>query len=422
MQRYKNIPESFILFDISSFISETTEYDSVQFALKHAGKYAFDAAFLADQLAIYPKAKIKLPTFTNVYALFTPQSYEQSSSENLARFKASLLSGISILDLSGGLGIDDWAFSKHFQKVVSIDIDGELNKVVRSNMAKLGIFNMERLDADAYAFVDKNTDRFDWVYMDADRRTSDKRTYALADTEPNIFAIQDNVFSFTSNILLKVSPMLDIHALIDELKTVAAIWVVSAKNEVKEVLVHLKRDSQPSMPDAGSGIADAGYREQDQGGIVIHAVDVTDTGNTQFELPYESLQTEPTYANDGLWFYEPALALIKSNLASAYLKQHHIAQVGKHSIYGVGNTQVNNFFGRSFQLYESFEFNKGRLKTYLANNGITKANISKRNFPMEVDEIKKLTGLKDGGEHYLFFTTDEQGLKRVFHTGRGNTT
>lgn len=407
IQRYKNIPKTFISFDISPFINEMGEYDPARFAMQHAGKFAFDVAFLADQLAIYPKAKTKLPTFTSVYTLFTPQAYEQSSSENLAIFKASILSGTSILDLSGGLGVDDWAFAKRFKTVVSLDIDGELNKLVRSNMAKLGISNMERLDVDAYAFVEENVERFDWVFMDADRRASDKRTFALADTEPNIFVIREKVFSFTSNVLLKVSPMLDIHALIDELKTVVAIWVVSAKNEVKEVLVHLGNDNGHGVPAADS-----------KGKIEVHAVDVTDSGVVQFKLPYGALQAEPIYASDGLWFYEPSLALIKSNLASAYLKQHNIAQVGKHSIYGVADTRVKDFFGRAFQLYESFEFSKGRLKTYLANNGITKANISKRNFPMEVADIKKATGLKDGGEHYLFFTTDEQGVKRVFHAGK----
>ncbi|MES2780480.1 MAG: hypothetical protein V4651_11340 [Bacteroidota bacterium] len=424
IQRYKNIPDTFIDFEIAPFINDTGEYDSVQFTLKHAGKFPFDAAFIADQLAIYTKAKMKLPTFAGAYALFTPQSYEQSSSENLALFKASLLSGTSLLDVSGGLGVDDWAFSKRFQNVVSLDIDSELNKVVRSNMAKLGLSNIQRLDADAYAFVENNVDIFDWVYMDADRRSSDKRTFALADTEPNIFTIQNKVFSFTNNILLKVSPMLDIHALIDELKTVAAIWVVSAKNEVKEVLVHIARDPRSSTLDTGYQIQDTGSSIPDItitiDTIEIHAVDVSDVGNTQFHMPYGALQTEPNYASDGLWFYEPSLALIKSNLASTYLKQHNISQVGKHSIYGVSNVAVPGFFGRVFQLYESFEFSKGRLKTYLANNGISKANISKRNFPMEVAEIKKLTGLKDGGEHYLFFTTDEQGIKRVFHTGRGN--
>lgn len=401
IQRYKNIPDTFINFDISPFVNEASEHDSVQFTLKHAGKFSFDSAFVADQVAIYPKARTKIPSFTDSYCKFTPQSYEQSSSEKLALFKASLLLGETILDLSGGLGVDDWAFAKTFKRVVSIDIDADLNKIVRHNFEKLGVTNIERLDADAYHFVENNVNIFDWVYMDADRRSTEKRTYALADTEPNIFKIREKLFSFTSNILLKVSPMLDIHSLIQELKDVKAIWVVSSKNEVKEILVHIQQ------------VADAD-------GITIHAVDVSEDGNTQFELPYSHLQTEPNYANDGLWFYEPALALIKSNLASAYLKQHAISQVGKHSIYGVSNTSANDFFGRTFQLYESFEFSKGRLKSYLANNHITKANIAKRNFPMEVSELKKLTGVKDGGEHYLFFTTDEHGEKRVFHAGRGN--
>lgn len=401
IQRYKNIPDTFINFDISPFVNQAGEYDSVQFTLKHAGKFPFDSAFLADQLAIYPKAKNKIPSFTESYCIFTPQSYEQSSSEKLALFKASLIAGTAILDISAGLGVDDWAFAKTFQKVVSIDIDAELNKIVRHNFQKLGSNNIERLDADAYHFVENNVNIFDWVYMDADRRNTEKRTYALADTEPNIFDIREKVFSFTANILLKVSPMLDVHALIQELKHVRTIWVVSYKNEVKEILVHLEKSAPTEA-------------------ITLHAVDVTETGISHFELPYSALQTEPTFANDGLWFYEPALALIKSNLASAYLKKHSISQVAKHSIYGVSNTPVEDFLGRSFQLYESFEFSKGRLKSYLANNNITKANIAKRNFPMEVNEIKKLTGLKDGGEHYLFFTTDEQGIKRVFHTGRGN--
>lgn len=409
IQRYKNIPDTFINFDISPFVNTIGEYDSVQFTLKHAGKFPFDVAYLADQLSIYPKAKHKIPSFTGVYSIFTPQSYEQSSSEKLALFKASLVSGTNMLDLSGGLGVDDWAFSKSFKKVVSLDIDAELNKIVRNNFLKIGSTNIERLDADAYHFVDNNVNIFDWMYMDADRRNAEKRTYALADTEPNIFSIKDKLFEFTSNILLKVSPMLDVHALINELKHVAAIWVVSSKNEVKEILIHISKEKLNSQNESSHAAK-----------IIMHAVDVTETENTHFQLPYSAMQTEPTYANDGLWFYEPALSLIKSNLAPAYLKKYSISQVGKHSIFGVSNVQVPDFFGRAFQLYESFVFSKGHLKTYLANNNITKANIAKRNFPMEVTEIKKLTGLKDGGEQYLFFTTDEQGEKRVFHVGKDN--
>lgn len=394
LQKYKNIPETFIYFDIEPFIIENIGQDVSKVTLKLSQKFEFDFGYLADQLAIYPKARVKLPSFSACYALFTPQSFEQSSSEHLAIFKASLIKGGRLLDLSGGLGVDDWAFAKHFQKVVSIDIDYHLNKIVRRNFERMGISNVERLDEDAYAFVDKNVDMWDVIYLDSDRRSSEKRTHGLADTEPDILQLKDRLFKFTGHILLKVSPMLDLHAIINELKDVSDIWVVSSRNEVKEVLVHL-------VPAASAPM--------------IHAVEVDADKQIMYSRSYAEMQVSPQYANDGLWFYEPSLALIKSNLAAGYMQEKGVSQVAIHSIYGVSDVEVPGFFGRRFHLYESFEFSKSRLKAYLSNNGIVKANIAKRNFPMEVDELRKLSGLKDGGEDYLFFTRDAEDRKLVFH-------
>lgn len=397
LQRYKNIPDSFIYFDIAPFIIEYIGQDVSRLTLKLSQKFPFDFAFLADQLAIYPKAKLKIPSFSGVYCLFTPQSFEQSSSEVLARFKASLFKGRQLLDLSGGLGVDDWAFAANFEKVVSIDSDYHLNKIVRSNFKKLGISNVARLDEDAYAHVDKNVDMYGLIFVDADRRSGEKRTHGLGETEPNILLLKEKLFRFTEHILLKVSPMLDLHAIIDELKDVSEIWVVSVKNEVKEILVHLQ-------PDAAAPL--------------IHAVEAGAEGNILYSKPYTEMQQAKHFASDGLWFYEPSLALIKAGLASTYMQEKGIAQVALHSVYGVSDKEVKDFFGRKFQLYESFEFSKNRLKGYLSNNMISKANIAKRNFPMEVDELRKMAGLKDGGEDYLFFTQDAAGEKRVFHCRR----
>jgi hypothetical protein len=394
VQRYKNIPDSFINFNITPL---TYEQNSGHVALSHAGKYDFDTAFLVDQLLIYPKAVVKIPSFTAVYAKFTPQSFEQSSSEVLANIKSSLIFGKRILDLSGGLGVDDWAFSKRFEQVVSLDIDAELNKLVRYNFTLLQVANIQRIDIDAYQYVHNNVERFDWVYLDADRRVKDKRSYAIADTEPNIFTIKDSLFTFSENILLKVSPMVDIHAIITECKTVKEIWIVSHKNEVKEILVHLQQTE--SLP-------------------MIHALNIDGEQHQQFSKQYPIVQQELQPAVDGLWFYEPALSLIKAYLATSYMQERGISQVANHSLFGVSPTEVKDFFGRRFKLYESFVFSKGRLKTYLANNSITKANITKRNFPMDVAEIRQLTGLKEGGTDYLFFALDAAGEKRVFHCGK----
>jgi hypothetical protein len=398
LQKYKNIPETFIYFDIEPFVIEYIGQDISKLTLKLSQKFEFDFGYLADQLAIYPKAKIKLPSFSACYALFTPQSFEQSSSEHLALFKASLFSGRQLLDLTGGLGVDDWAFAKNFQKVVSVDIDYHLNKIVRRNFEKLGVSNVERLDDDAYVFVDKNVDMYDVIYVDSDRRSSEKRTHGLAYTEPDILRLKERLFQFTEHILLKVSPMLDLHAILNELKEVAEIWVVSSKNEVKEILIHLT-PHPPLTP-------------------VFHAVEVDSNSRIIYSRQYDEIVAPKQYANDGLWFYEPSLTLIKSGLASVYMQEKGISQVAQHSIYGVSDVEVADFFGRRFHLYESFEFSKSHLKGYLSNNEITKANIAKRNFPMEVDEIRKLTRLKDGGEDYFFFTRDAEDKKLVFHCRR----
>lgn len=390
VQRYRNIPNSFIEFDISPYIHEQ---DITRFTLLNNDRFPFDISLLADQLAIYPKANIKLPSFTSVYAHFTPRSYEQSSSEEIALFKSGLISGKRILDLSGGLGVDDWAFAKRFEQVDSVDIDDQLNKIVRQNFNKLGVNNINRIDGDAYHIVDSVTSTYDWVYIDADRRVGANRGHALADTEPNILKLKDKIFSFTDHVLLKVSPMLDLHALVAELQTVKQIWVLALKNEVKEILVELS----------------AHQNEQ----VLVHAVDI-DTKMNQFEGNLAAF-LNTVYHDTGNYFYEPSLALIKAGLASEYLNNKGIQQIAPNSIYGVSEQVIPDFFGRSFNVIGQGEFSKSKFATYQKGHQISKANIAKRNFKMEVDEIRKQFKIKDGGEEYLFFTENAGKGKLFFH-------
>lgn len=395
MQKYKNIPNSLIDFDFLPLIKKNQKLSTAEFVLEHAGKLPFDAGFIADQLAIYKKSKTKLPQFSNVGCLYTPQSYEQSSSEELALFKASLLKGENLLDLSGGLGVDDWAFSKSFTQIDSLDIDGELNKVVKSNFEKLGVKNVNRITANAYDFIEKNTTNYDAVFLDADRRAGKNKSFKLADSEPNILSIQEKLFGFTDTILLKLSPMIDISALRKELPQTEKIWVVSNYNEVKEILVLLKSNPKP---------------------LTIYAAEI----NNQQSFEHIALANEISnqtinFGNSGSYFYEPFLCIIKAELTSNYFNSISVKQLAKNSIYGVSDLLVNTFLGRTFQVISQFEFSKSSLKSYLKLSKLSKANIAKRNFPMEVDAVKKTFNISDGGEEYLFFTTDEQQQKWVFH-------
>jgi hypothetical protein len=390
-QRYRNIPNSFIDFDISLYLHEE---DITRFTLLHQNTFHFHISFLVDQLNLYPKAAVKLPSFTKVYAHFTPRAYEQSSAEKIALFKSSLFSGKLLLDLSGGLGVDDWAFARTFDQVDSIDIDDQLNKLVRKNFEKLGVANINRMDADAYDFVRANNTRYDCIYIDADRRIQESRSYALSETEPNILALKDDLFRKTERVLLKVSPMLDLEAVAKELGVVNQFWVISLKNEVKEVLVEL--------------------RPQPASSILVTAVDIDDSGEHVYS-GYRHRELTNNFAQEGPYFYEPALALIKSGLAPQYLQELHILQMAPNSIYGLSDFWVQDFFGRRFQVVFQGVFSKSKLSAYLKTNNLFKANIAKRNFKMEVAAIRKQFGLKDGGEDYLFFTENAVQEKLFFH-------
>ena len=64
-----------------------------------------------------------------------------------------------------------------------------------------------------------------------------------------------------------------------------------------------------------------------------------------------------------------------------------------------------DFPGRRFRVLEVSGFGKKELKQLL--QGVDKANLTVRNFPASVAELRKKWKLKEGGDVYLFATTLE---------------
>ena len=397
---YKNNLTEILNSDLKSFIDEYLEEDMMKVALKFSGKSVEGDPIILEQLKLYKKAFIKLPTFTNAYCFFTSKSFEQASSENLALYKASLFSGKKMLDLSGGLGVDDWAFSKKITSIISLDTDSKLNQIVRSNFKKLKLDNIERLDEDATEYILKSN-HFDLVYLDADRRPSsnNKRVLGLNDSMPNILQIKERLFELTDTILLKLSPMLDISALIGELKTVSEVFVVSLNNEVKELLLVLKNTSKD---------------------LTISAVDISKKTIQSFTSNEIKNVKDVSYSDEGSYFYEPSLSLIKSGLAKVYATENKLSVLAVNSYFFVSDNYVEDFFGRSFKVFNKIFFSKSAIKKYLSHHNITHANVSKRNFPNEVDELKKLFLIKDGGDDYLFFSQNNSQQRLMFHCQKIN--
>jgi hypothetical protein len=391
-EEYKN---NLLKFDLQSFLKEYAGLSSLQLKKIFPDNYKL----LAAQLALYPKAVSKLPKFTSNYCYLTTKSYEQSSSEALAEYKASLFAGDTLVDLTGGLGIDDIAFSKKYNKVISNDSDAELNSLAEVNFTKLCIGNIERITSKAEEFI-RNNISADLVYIDADRRSdkSGKRSVTLHNASPDILKILDRLYEISPLVLLKLSPLVDLTYLRKSFKNINEIRVASLANEVKEILVLLDKNQ-----DCETQIA---------------AVDISKDGN--IKEYFSGMSNSPANLVNGEqnYFFEPSASLIKSGLAGDYTANNGLSYIFDGSLYFTSAVEPKELMGRWFKIIGKMPFSGSGFKRYLSETRISQANISCRNFPLKPEEIKKTFKLKDGGAEYFFFTSDNKRNKLFFHCCR----
>lgn len=401
-EEYKN---NLLNIDLQSFLNSYKEYD----ALKLKSIFPDTYKLLAAQLSLYPKAIKKLPVFTSKYCYLTSKSYEQSSSEMLAGYKASLLTpGEIIIDLTAGLGIDDIAFSKVFKKVIAVETDHELNMLGEINNIKLGIENIIKINSKAEEYI-KEELKADLIYIDADRRSADnpKRAVTLHDSSPDILSIMNRLFEITPVILLKLSPLIDITYLTKTLSCIQWIRVVSLAGEVKEILVMLNRDTGNSNADErNSSDTDTVERYK------IIAADLSNNGMITEFCPGGRIRNKSTNRK---YFIAAGSSLVKAGLVKDYANEYGFNLLNISSPYMTAENLPENIFGKAYSIIYSDKFSKSGFNNYIKANAITKANVSCKNFPVKVQEIRKSFGLKDGGEDHFFFTSTDDKTKIFYH-------
>jgi hypothetical protein len=398
LQKYNLLPEH-LNFDLKKIVEKhlNDDLNTLAFKFKSTDQTDFNTNLVLESVSNIKKGSNKLPILTSNYCWLPTKSYEQASSELTAFYKSLLFKGNAVLDLCGGLGVDDIAFSKVFSTVVSLDADEELNEIVKFNFKKLGINHIERITVFAEDFISNNTSKFDLVYIDADRRPAvNSKKYLLSDCTPNIIELLPQLKQITHQLLIKLSPMVDLHYCKSEIENIKEIHVVSLKNEVKEVLLLVDFSIHQSA--------------------ITKAVNIINDKNIHEFSDINSfvIETKESNVNDD-YFYEPNASIIKANLSANYAQSIGLKMIALNSNYFVGDIFIENFYGRCFKIIDSFMFSKSILKGYLKNNSIVKANISKRNFPINEIEIAKQFNLKTGGDEYLFFTQNNQGEKLFFH-------
>ncbi len=399
MQKYK-VTDELLEFDLENFLSKYSESNSDKLILKLKSSWNenFDLSFLIHQLKLYKKCKDKIPSFANTFCWLTPKSYEQASSELSALYKSSIFKGDKLFSVCGGLGVDDWAFSKTFSQVISLDLDEELNKLVRHNFRKLKIENFKRITTKAEDFIKEvNNSTYDLIYIDADRRSdSKKKSFLFENSSPNPLEIISALFEQTETILIKLSPLIDLNYCEKTIPQISKIFVISVENEVKEVLLVLSKTNTKQIE------------------CEIQAVNIDPKGISSVFTAFDK-KKNCTYIDNGIYFIEPYLSIIKAGLVAQFSESINAKMISKNSNFLLSDSLVENSMGRFFKIVSILDFKKSELKKYLASNCISKANISKRNFPLKVDELRKVLKLKDGGEDYIFFTQNSENKKLVYH-------
>ena len=369
-----------------AFIREHTGDDVRQLALQAARYPLVDMRVAATQIEGRRLAAAKLPAWAATDGVMYPVrlSMEQCSSEATARYKASLVGGSRLADLTGGFGIDCSYMSERFDEATYIERNEELCRIARHNFGLLGL--PIRVVNGNSAEVLPSMPVQDWIFLDPARRDGvGNKVVALSDCEPDVCQLEKLLLQKAVRVMVKCSPMLDISLAISQLTSVREVHVVSVGNECKELLLILGGTT--------------GH------GIEVRTVNFHGSGVQTFDYALEEEQAAScSYTSTvGRYLYEPNSSMMKAGCFRLPAGRYGLQKLHRNTHLYTSDTLVPDFPGRVFEVKNIDGFGKNELK--LLSSELKKANIAVRNFPERPEALRKRLKLSDGGDVYLFATT-----------------
>ena len=373
------------------FIRQHAADDVRKLALQGTKDAAVDLSMALQQIAGRQTALKKLPSWAAVERVLYPPhlNMEQCSSEQTARYKARLAgSGDMYVDLTGGLGVDFYWMSQGFKQRYYVERNAELCELVEHNFRTLG-HNCSVCCCDTATYL-PTVPHADVVFLDPARRNEHGgRTYDIKDCTPNILELLPLLMEKADKVILKLSPMLDWRKAVDDLQYVREVHIVSVDNECKELLLVLEQTERP-----------------------LRLVCVNNNQIFEVSSHPSPLTSHPSPLTSEQFLYEPNASIMKAGCFDALAQQYPVCQVSANSHLFLSSVEIEDFPGRRFQICAISSTNKQTLKETLA--GVSRANITVRNFPMSVEQLRKKLHLKDGGDTYIFATTKADGAHCLY--------
>jgi 16S rRNA G966 N2-methylase RsmD len=364
---------------VREYLLERLHESAAGFMLK-SHPFDIDVKELTQQLVGLQKARTKFPElFEQSQILFPPKvNLEQTSSEATAAYKAKLIQGDSMIDLTGGLGVDVIAFAKAYSQTTHVEKSESLQEIASHNFKALDL-STKSFCTDGISFLQNTNQRYHLIYLDPSRKTeASNKAILLTDYEPNVLEHLDLLFQKANHIMIKTSPMLDITAGLRQLSSVIEIHVVAVKNEVKELLWILSKTDQP---------------------LTITAVNLE---TEQAVFSYHGTPPDLVLANEiGTYLYEPNAAIMKTQAFAALSHQFQVQKIDQDAHLFTSNELVE-FPGRVFKVKRVLDYKPKSIKRQYGKGAHA---VVTRNFRESVKEIRTKYKFTEHEFNYLFFTS-----------------
>lgn len=373
--------------DVQKYIDSNLNTDVAQIALAKSPFDGISSAEIVTQIGSKKKSQKKLPTWFNASEIYYPPtlSIEQTSSEITAKYKSKLVKGDSLIDITGGFGVDAYYFAKTAKTVTHCEINEDLSGIAKYNAAVLGIDNINFLPVNGIAYLSSGSENFDTIFVDPARRSETGKVFMLKDCTPDVAANLDILLTKANRIIVKTAPLLDIKAGFSELKNVSEVHIVSLKNECKELLWVIDRDFK--------------------GTTKFIAVTINDS-QKQFVFQHDEVDVPANYAesiSNADHLYEPDAALLKSGAFNLIGSRYGLQKLHPQTHLYCSKELNTAFAGRVFKvqaILTSAELKK------MQN---LKGNIIVRNYPAKPEELAKKYKIKPSDDQFLIFAKDNAG-------------
>lgn len=366
---------------VQDYINANLNIDLHRLLLKKSPFSEVSMQEIVQQIKGKQVAQKKFPFLLQEGIIFPPQlNLEQSSSEKTAVYKSCLLKGKKFIDLTSGFGIDAYYLSQNFEEITLIEQNPDLIEIVEHNWGVLGkkaTFINQKLEE----FLDQNQEYYDVVYLDPARRDDQKnKVFLLEDLSPDILEIQEKLLSISKQVLIKLSPLIDLAYLVSILPGVFRIDIIALKNDVKEVVVFLSKEKASE--------------------IICNCVNLESGENTFTFLFGAEENAHAEYSEPERFIYIPNNSILKAGVFNLIAERFDIKKFHPNTHFYTSNERKADFPGRILEMkvIDSKQIEKkGQF------------NIISKNYPLKPEEIKKKYQLKDGGNEYLIFTQSKKG-------------